>query len=254
MDTILAIDDEIQNLEMVEYALGDEYEVIPVRSGKEAMSYLKNNTPDLILLDIMMPEMDGMEVYRLIKEMEGKEHTPVIFLTSVSDTETEGNCFDMGAVDFISKPFEPKIVLKRVTRTLELSRRGRGINLTTTVDLSGKMQENVTEKTLAVIVNGMNVQLYQKDIYYIEVFGNTCIIRTTNRELAVRQTLDNIQEKLDESFLRAGRSFILNVQYVSEIADDIVVMKNGKQIKLPRRNKKELIQEILHKTNSMIVL
>ena len=145
-------------------------------------------------------------------------------------------------------------MLKRVTRTLELSRRGRGINLTTTVDLSGKMQENVTEKTLAVIVNGMNVQLYQKDIYYIEVFGNTCIIRTTNRELAVRQTLDNIQEKLDESFLRAGRSFILNVQYVSEITDDIVVMKNGKQIKLPRRNKKELIQEILHKTNSMIVL
>ena len=100
----------------------------------------------------------------------------------------------------------------------------------------------------------MNVQLYQKDIYYIEVFGNTSIIRTTNRELAVRQTLDNIQEKLDESFLRAGRSFILNVQYVSEITDDIVVMKNGKQIKLPRRNKKELIQEILHKTNSMIVL
>ena len=153
MDTILAIDDEIQNLEMVEYALGDEYEVIPVRSGKEAMSYLKNNTPDLILLDIMMPEMDGMEVYRLIKEMEGKEHTPVIFLTSVSDTETEGNCFDMGAVDFISKPFEPKIVLKRVTRTLELSRRGRGINLTTTVDLSGKMQEKPLNKVRASMLH-----------------------------------------------------------------------------------------------------
>ena len=254
MDTILAIDDEIQNLEMVEYALGDEYEVIPVKSGKEALGYLNNNTPDLILLDIMMPEMDGMEVYRQIREMEGKEHTPIIFLTSVSDTETEGNCFDMGAVDFINKPFEPKIVLKRVTRTLELARRGRTINMASMVELSKKIQESVTEKTLAVTVNGMNVQLYQKDIYYIEVFGNTCIIRTTNRELAVRQTLDHIQEGLDESFLRTGRSFILNVQYVSEIAEDIVVMKNGKQIKLPRRNKKELIQEILNKTNSMIVL
>lgn len=254
MDTILAIDDEIQNLEMVEYALGDEYEVIPVRSGKAAISYLKNNTPDLILLDIMMPEMDGMEVYRQIREMDGKERTPIIFLTSVNDTETEGNCFDMGAVDFISKPFEPKIVLKRVTRTLELSRRGRGINQANTVELSRKMQKNATEKTLSVIVNGMNVQLYQKDIYYIEVFGNTSIIRTTNRELAVRQTLDHIQESLDESFLRTGRSFILNVQYVSEIAEDIVIMKNGKQIKLPRRNKKELIQEILNKTHSMLVL
>ena len=206
MDTILAIDDEIQNLEMVEYALGDEYEVIPVRSGKAAISYLKNNTPSLILLDIMMPEMDGMEVYRLIREMNGKEHTPIIFLTSVNDTETEENCFDMGAVDFISKPFEPKIILKRVARTLELARKGRGMNLATTVELSKKMQENATEKTLAVTVNGMNVQLYQKDIYYIEVFGNTCIIRTTNRELAVRQTLDHIQERLDDSFLRTGRS------------------------------------------------
>lgn len=254
MDTILAIDDEIQNLELVEYALGDEYEVIPVRSGREALNYLKNNSPSLILLDIMMPEMDGMEVYRHIKEMNGKERTPVIFLTSVSDIETEGNCFDMGAVDFISKPFEPKIILKRVARTLELAHKGRDMNQAATVELSGKMQENATEKTLAVTVNGMNVQLYQKDIYYIEVFGNTSIIRTQNRELAVRQTLDRMQESLDDSFLRTGRSFILNVQYVSEITDDIVVMKNGKQIKLPRRNKKELIQEIIQKTNSMLVL
>lgn len=253
METILAIDDEIQNLELVEYALGDEYEVIPVRSGREALDYLKKNTPSLILLDIMMPEMDGMEVYRHIKE-NGKERTPVIFLTSVSDTETEGSCFDMGAVDFISKPFEPKIILKRVARTLELAHKGRDVKQAATVELSGKMQENAIGKTLAVTVNGMNVQLYQKDIYYIEVFGNTSIIRTRNRELAVRQTLDRIQESLDDSFLRAGRSFILNVQYVSEITDDIVVMKNGKQIKLPRRNKKELIQEILQKTNSMLVL
>lgn len=254
MDTILAIDDEVQNLEMVEYALAQEYEVISVRSGKAALDYLKKHTPDLILLDIMMPEMDGMEVYQHIREMEEKTDVPVIFLTSASDAETEENCFDMGAVDFISKPFEPKIVLKRVARTLELIKKGKRAASSTTVELKDSVIDDFAGKTLAVIVNGMNVQLYQKDIYYIEVFGNTCIIRTTNRELTVRETLDHMQEKLEDSFLRTGRSFILNVQYVSEIADDIVIMKNGKHIKLPRRNKKELIKEILEKTNSMLVL
>ena len=254
MSTILAIDDEVQNLEMVEYALDKEYEVIPVRSGKAALDYLKEHTPDLILLDIMMPEMDGMEVYQHIRELKDKADVPVIFLTSANDTETEENCFDMGAVDFISKPFEPKIVLKRVTRTLELIRKGNRVDVSTAVELKEDIREDYAGKTLAVTVNGMNVQLYQKDIYYIEVFGNTCIIRTTNRELTVRETLDHMQEMLDDSFLRTGRSFILNVHYVTEIADDIVIMKNGKRIKLPRRNKKDLIAEILRKTNSMLVL
>lgn len=254
MDTILAIDDEVQNLEMVEYALDTEYEVIPVKSGKAALNYLKSHTPDLILLDIMMPEMDGMEVYQHIREVEDKADIPVIFLTSANDAEIEESCFDMGAVDFISKPFEPKIVLKRVTRTLELIRKGRNNGSYTAVAQNDGSKEDSTGKTLAVSVNGMSVQIYQKDIYYIEVFGNTCIIRTTNRELTVRETLEHMQEKLEDSFLRTGRSFILNTQYVAEIADDIVIMKNGKHIKLPRRNKKELIQEILKKTNSMLVL
>lgn len=254
MSTILAIDDEVENLEMVEYALDEEYEVIPVKSGKTALQYLKEHTPDLILLDIMMPEMDGMEVYQHIREMEDKADIPVIFLTSANDAETEENCFDMGAVDFISKPFEPKIVLKRVTRTLELIRKGKNAGAATTVAPKQDITDEFSGKTLAVTVNGMNVQLYQKDIYYIEVFGNTCIIRTTNRELTVRETLDHMQERLDDSFLRTGRSFILNVQYVAEIADDIVIMKNGKHIKLPRRNKKDLIKEILSRTNSMLVL
>ena len=91
MSTILAIDDEVQNLEMVEYALDKEYEVIPVRSGKAALDYLKEHTPDLILLDIMMPEMDGMEVYQHIRELKDKADVPVIFLTSANDTETEEN-------------------------------------------------------------------------------------------------------------------------------------------------------------------
>lgn len=254
MYTILAVDDEADNLEMVEYALSSEFEVIPVKSGDIALKYLSSQTADLILLDIRMPKMDGLEVYRKIRELDKCKDTPVIFLTSANDVDTEDICFEMGAVDFISKPFEPKIVLRRVKRTLELFERNDINKKNATMIHQTKATEQIDEnKTLAVTVNGMNIQIYQKDIYYIEVFGNTCIVRTTNRELSVRETLEHIGEGLGESFVKIGRSYIINIKYVSELINDIIVMQNGKRVKMPRRNKKELVQEILYKTNNLII-
>lgn len=243
MYTILAVDDEIENLEMVEYALKDDFEVIPVKSGVMALKYLNGNRPDLILLDIRMPEMDGIEVYKKIKEQESMKDIPVIFLTSANDVETEDNCFEMGAVDFISKPFEPQIVKRRVKRTLDLI--GRSVQPDRTTTINHEEDSMNAGKTVEIVVNGMSIKLFQKDIYYIEVFNNTCIIRTSNRELAVRETLEHMQERLGDQFIRAGRSYIINVNYINELQDDIVVMQNGKRIKLPRRNKKEIIQQIM---------
>lgn len=256
MYTVLAVDDEVDNLEMVEYALKDEFEVIPVKSGEMALKYLMGNTPDLILLDIRMPEMDGFEVYQKIKEQERLSVIPVIFLTSANDVETEDSCFALGAVDFISKPFEPKIVLRRVKRTLELIERS-GHKSVASMQISQEDTEqfldyNKKGKTLAITVNGMDIQLFQKDIYYIEVYGNTCMIRTTSREFAVRETLEHMQEKLGDNFEKIGRSYLVNVRYVAEILDDIVIMQNGKQIKMPRRNKKDIAKDILQKTQHTI--
>lgn len=251
MYTVLAVDDEADNLEMVEYALGGEFEVVPVKSGAMALKYLAGNTPDLILLDIRMTEMDGLEVYQKIKEQKKFADIPVIFLTSANDVETEDNCFELGAVDFISKPFEPKIVLRRVKRTLELISHSRE-SVSTQINQERKEDTAQANKTLAITVNGMDIYLYQKDIYYIEVYGNTCIVRTTNREFSVRETLERMQEKLSDQFIRVGRSYLINAKYVTELADDIAVMKNGKQIKIPRRNKKEIVKEILSKTNNTI--
>lgn len=243
MYTILAVDDEIENLEMVEYALKEDFDVIPVKSGMMVLKYLTGNRPDLILLDIRMPEMDGFEVYQKIKEQDSMKDIPVIFLTSASDVETEDSCFEMGAVDFISKPFEPQIVKRRVKRTLDLIARSASNDHTTTIKHDDEW--NSTGKTLDITVNGMAIKLFQKDIYYIEVFNNTCIIRTANRELSVRETLDHMQGKLGEQFIRAGRSYLVNVKFISELQDDIIVMQSGKRIKIPRRNKKEIIQKIM---------
>ena len=252
MYTVLVVDDEPANLQMVEYTLSDEYDVVPVKSGQMALKYLENSIPDLILLDILMPQMDGFEVYHRIREKEALKDIPVIFLTAANDVDTEENCFEIGAVDFIGKPFEPKIVLRRVRRTLELihknSEKGYVLKQDNVRDI-----ETDKEKTLAVTVNGMDIRIFQSEIYYIEVFNNTCIIRTVNRELSVRETLDRMQQRLDGHFVRAGRSYLVNVRYVAELADDMVIMQNGKRIKLPRRNKKEIGQEILLKAGHLSV-
>lgn len=245
MYTALAVDDEAVNLEMVEYALQAEYEVIPVKSGEMALRYLERNVPDIILMDILMPQMDGFEVYRKIQEKDNLRDVPVIFLTAANDVKTEENCFEMGAVDFIGKPFEPKIVLRRVKRTLELIHKS-----SQGYDLSGRAirEDEDTKQTLTVVVNGIETSIVRSEIYYIEVFNNTCIIRTANRELSVRETLERMQQRLDDSFVRAGRSYLINVRYVAQLADDIVIMKNGKRIRLPRRNKKDIAKEILAKS------
>lgn len=120
MKNILIIDDDKINLAMARKVLSDEYKVIPIIKGEQAITYLQNGTCDIILLDINMPEMDGFEVLKRIREMEKCKNIPVIFLTADNDTETETRCFKEGAIDFIAKPFVPAVMRSRIGRALEL--------------------------------------------------------------------------------------------------------------------------------------
>lgn len=117
---ILVVDDDKANLMIAQRLLTEEYRVAAVNSGQLAIHYLGKNTPDLILLDIQMPEMDGFEVMRRIQQNGEWCRIPVIFLTADRSEKTEEACFKMGAVDYIGKPFVPAIMLQRVRRTLEL--------------------------------------------------------------------------------------------------------------------------------------
>ena len=127
MKTILVVDDNKLNLVTARTVLSTEYRVFPVMKGEQALTYLKSNTCDLILLDINMPEMDGFEVLEKIREMESCRSIPVIFLTADSDVETETRCFNVGAVDFIAKPFVPESMRSRVARALELEELRRSL-------------------------------------------------------------------------------------------------------------------------------
>ena len=114
MEQILIVDDNITNLKMAENALKEYYKVTLLTSGKQALNFLKRKTPDLILLDINMPNMDGFAVNKKIKENEALKEIPIIFLTAQDDIETEISALSEGVVDFIRKPFICETMLSRI--------------------------------------------------------------------------------------------------------------------------------------------
>ena len=118
-ELILLVDDDISNLKRAQKILGGEYRISATSSGKMAMSVISKVTPQLILLDVNMPEMDGFETIEAIRALEGGSSIPVVFLTGDSDAETETKCFEAGATDFIAKPFVPQVLISRVKRILE---------------------------------------------------------------------------------------------------------------------------------------
>ncbi len=117
---ILIVDDNSVNLKMAEKVLQEFSKPVPVTSGREALKFLEKNIPELILLDISMPDMDGFQVMEKIKENPETATIPVIFLTAKDDSETEIKCLNLGAMDFVRKPFVPEILENRVKHALEI--------------------------------------------------------------------------------------------------------------------------------------
>jgi len=119
--TLLVVDDTPENIDVLRGILGTEYSVKVANSGPLALKIAFSQPPDLILLDIMMPGMDGYEVCRQLKGNEATRHIPVIFVTALADIEDEAQGFELGASDYIIKPVSPPIVRARVRSHLDLS-------------------------------------------------------------------------------------------------------------------------------------
>jgi len=124
--TILIVDDERLNIDTLAFVLKDHYELMVAKNGFEALKRIESgHPPDLVLLDIVMPDMDGFEVCRRIKENPDTAEIPIIFISAKRDVEAETHGFDLGAVDYITKPFSPPIVRARVETQLKLIRTNR---------------------------------------------------------------------------------------------------------------------------------
>ena len=118
--SILIVDDESSNIMALTHILSPEYTVRAVKNGKDALMAAEKFLPDVILLDIIMPDMDGYEVIAALKSSEKTRGIPVIFLTAKIDPEDEAKGLNLGAVDYVIKPFSRGNLLKRVEMHLFL--------------------------------------------------------------------------------------------------------------------------------------
>ncbi len=126
---LLTVDDEPVNIEILAGLFEDDHEVLFATNGPKALEIAATAIPDLILLDVMMPGMDGHEVCRRLKANPATRDIPVIFVTAMSQETDETRGFELGAVDYITKPFRPAVVRARVHTHLELSRSRKTIEL-----------------------------------------------------------------------------------------------------------------------------
>lgn len=116
---ILLVDDEEDILEMIRYNLEKEgFEVETATNGKEAIEKAKKFNPNLVLLDVMMPEMDGIETCLAIKDIEGLRDTMIAFLTARGEDYSQIAGFDSGADDYITKPIKPRVLISRINALL----------------------------------------------------------------------------------------------------------------------------------------
>ena len=144
-ELIVVVDDDITNLTVARNNLAGQYDILTAPSGKKLFLLLEKMTPDLILLDIEMPEMNGYEVIKKLKSAKETVHIPVIFLTAQIDPENEIKGLNLGAVDYITKPFSRELLIKRVSLHLLFEKQKKEL-----MNYSLSLQGVVDKQTLKV--------------------------------------------------------------------------------------------------------
>lgn len=143
IDTILVIDDSSTNLEVLYDTLSNAgYEVLVEMDGISGIEQVKNNPPDLILLDIMMPKIDGFETCRRLQVNPSTKDIPIIFITALAEAEDKVKGLNLGAVDYITKPFQQQEVLARIQLHLKLRRLTRELD-----QQKQQLEQRVQERT-----------------------------------------------------------------------------------------------------------
>jgi len=136
--TILLVDDTVTNLDIL-IELLDRYDVVDATNGKDAIEIVNNEKIDLILLDIMMPDMDGYEVCERLKANNVTKDIPIIFITAKTDEESIEKAYDIGGADYVTKPFKPKELLSRVKKELQIQDMMKELKLLASTDPMTKL-------------------------------------------------------------------------------------------------------------------
>jgi signal transduction histidine kinase/HPt (histidine-containing phosphotransfer) domain-containing protein len=215
--SILIVDDEADNLRILSSLLKEDYQVYVAKSGEQALNLTKSKLPDLILLDVVMPHLSGFEVIKKLKDSPDTEHIPVIFITGLGSSKDEATGFELGATDYIHKPFNPAIVQARVSSQMKIIQQRNELQqlsnklqkaseakgmflanmsheirtpLTTVIGyteslMSGVIEESDQAKTLAIINNSSNhlLSLVNNILDFSKIEAGEISIEWLNTEL-----------------------------------------------------------------------
>jgi two-component system alkaline phosphatase synthesis response regulator PhoP len=211
---ILIVDDEPDLLDLLEYNLSnDGYEVLRAESGHEALDIVRKDKPELILLDIMMPDLDGVETCRRIRELPNGKDIYIMFLTARSEEFSELAGFDAGADDYVTKPVRPRVLLTRVKAIL---RRGM---LADEQEADGPLliaDLRILKDEFLVYQNGKAINLPKKEfelLYFLaarpgKVFSREVLLKNIwgTDVFVVPRTIDvhirKLREKLGEHYIQ----------------------------------------------------
>ncbi|MDI1257017.1 MAG: response regulator transcription factor [Flavobacterium sp.] len=209
---ILLVDDELDILEIVGYNLAQEgYQIITAVNGREAVAKAKKELPQLIIMDVMMPEMDGMEATELIRKMPELQNVIITFLTARSEDYSQVAGFDAGADDYITKPIKPKLLVSKVKALL---RRLKGEEQNSDTLNVGGIEINREE--YKIIKDGVEIILPRKEfeLFYLlaskpgkvfkreeildKVWGNEVIVGGRTIDVHIRK----LREKIGDDFFK----------------------------------------------------
>ena len=212
---VLVVDDDAANLRMASHILSEEkMRVSCLKSGEQAIQFLQENRPDLILLDIQMPEMDGLETMAVIKGNKDTEDIPVIFLTANDDSNMEVRGLEAGAMDFIKKPFVPEILLIRVKHTLDLIRLNVEYeNARNEAIMANEAKSLFLSNMSHEIRTPINAVLGMNEMILRECTDKQILSYAENIRGSGKTLLFLINDILDMSKIESGKMEIIRVEY-----------------------------------------
>lgn len=152
MSKILVVDDEKIMLLLAQRILSSKYEVVTASTGAEALELFAQERPDLVLSDLLMPEIDGYELQRLLQE-QSAEPVPIMFMTADESDESESKGFELGAVDYIRKPLKPDVLLRRIGNIIDNLDKIRGLETAASTDsLTGLMNKAASQEEIVELI------------------------------------------------------------------------------------------------------
>lgn len=208
---VLVVDDEIDILELLEYNLVKEgYQVKTAKNGKEAIDIAKVFVPNIILIDIMMPVMDGIEACKRLKEIESLSKTFILFLTARTEEYSEIAAFESGADDYIAKPIKPKALLSRINALVRRDKKTEEsnavlpagdivINRNTYIVYRGEEEISLPRKEfelLYFLASNPN-KVFNRDELLQKVWGTDVYVLSRTVDVHIRK----VRERLGENYI-----------------------------------------------------